>query len=138
MVYLAMAKKWNGNFVRFSNAGSSLLAAFAVCCFAQIYLTQILIPFSVTDNYLSSHTSFFESAPSFFNTIAIGLVIGVCASSQSSAKFHCSTWISFPLFLELSQAPDIAQSVSSGISISVIDSISTLFGPTGLAASLNH
>lgn len=129
VVYLAMAKKWNCNFVRFNNAGSRLLAAFAGCCFARIYPPQILIPFSATGNYLSSYKSVFESAPSFFNTIAIGLVIGVCVSSQSSAEFHCLTWISVPLFFELSQTPVIAQSVSSGISIIFIDSISTLFGP---------
>lgn len=81
----------------------SLLAAIAVYSFARIYPPEILAPFQSLHANLASHQNLFGSAPSFFYTLALGLVIGTCASSNSSARFHCLLWIGLCLLLELSQ-----------------------------------
>ena len=107
----------------------SFLIAFAVYCFARSYPPEIFTPFIATNNYLSSYTSIFGSAPSFFYTLALGLAIGVCASSQSSSRFHCLIWIGLALILEVSQHSIIAESVAGWTKTNFPNSIWTLIGP---------
>ena len=110
-------------------AGISMLTAVAVYGFARTYPPEILVPIAATIDYPSSLTGLFGSAPSFFYTMALGLVIGICASTLSSAIFHCSIWTGLALILELSQHPMIAHSVSSWIRSNSFDSVSRLFEP---------
>ena len=114
---------------RLGIAGLSLLAAIAVYCFSRIYPPEVLKPFRVSGIDLATYTGIFGSAPSFFYTLAVGLVIGVCASTRFSARLHCLLWIGLALFLELSQHSIIAQTVSDWIRINFPDSIWTLIGP---------
>jgi hypothetical protein len=107
----------------------SLLAAIAVYGFARLYPPEVLQPLQVTGTDLATYTGIFGSAPSFFYTLALGLLIGVCASNHSIARLHCFIWIGLALFLELSQHPIIAESVSDWIKINFSDSIWTLIGP---------
>jgi hypothetical protein len=107
----------------------SLLVAIAVYSFARINPPEILAPFRALNFDLASHQDLFENAPSAFYTLALGLFIGVCASNRSSARFHCLIWIGLALFLELSQHPIIAESVSDWISTDFPDSIWSLIGP---------
>ena len=93
---------------RFGIACFSLLAAVAVYLIARIYPPEILKPFQAINTDLASQVSIFGSAPSFFYTLALGLVIGVCASSRSSARFHCLMWIGLCLALELTQYPGLS------------------------------
>jgi hypothetical protein len=107
----------------------SLLVAIAVYSFARINPPEILAPVRALNVDLASHQDLFENAPSAFYTLALGLFIGVCASNRSSARFHCLIWIGLALFLELSQHPIIAESVSDWISTNFPDSIWSLIGP---------
>ena len=110
-------------------ASLSLLAAIAVYRFARIYPPEVIEPFQITGTDLATYTGIFGSAPSFFYTLAVGLVIGICASARFSARFHCLLWFGLALFLELSQHPIIAQTVSDWIRLNFPDSIWTLIGP---------
>lgn len=110
-------------------ASFSLLAAVAVYCFARFYPPEVLESFQVAGTGLATYTGIFGSAPSFFYTLAVVLLIGVCASNHSIARFHCFIWIGLALCLELSQHPIIAESVSDWISTNFPDSIWSLIGP---------
>ena len=114
---------------RLGVASLSLLAAIAVYCFARIYPPEVLEPFQVTGTDLTAYTGIFGSAPSFFYTLAVGLVIGICASTRFSARFHCLIWIGLALILELSQHPIIAEAVSGWLRTNFFDSIWKLIGP---------
>ena len=115
--------------LRLGVASISLLVAVAVYFLSRIYPLEILVPFQSADISLAAHTKIFGSALSFFYTLALGLLIGACASSLSKAKAHCLLWIGLALCLELSQHPAVAQPVSSWLSMILSESIWGLFGP---------
>jgi len=110
-------------------ASLSLLAAVGVYTFARFYPPVILESFQVTGTDLETYTSIFGSAPSFFYTLALGLLIGICASNRSSAILHCLIWIGIALVLEFSQHPTVAESISIWTRTNFPDSISRLIGP---------
>ncbi|MDH3536765.1 MAG: hypothetical protein OER87_13560 [Gammaproteobacteria bacterium] len=99
--------------VRLGVAGLAFCAAFSVYLFARIYPPEILTPFSATGNIHASYTGIFGIAPSFFYTLSIGLLVGACASTLSTARLHCLSWISLALLLELSQYPALAEPLST-------------------------
>ena len=76
----------------------------------------LLHAFRSTDSSLAAHGELFASGPSFFYTLAVGLLIGVCASTRSAAGKHCLTWMGLALCLELSQYPSLAKPLSSLLS----------------------
>ena len=100
-------------FWRFGIVSTALLAAIAVYCLARIYPPELLAPFQTTDSSLAEQTALFGSAPSLLYTFAIGLFVGTCASTRTSAKLHCLSWLGLALLLEISQHPDIAKPLSS-------------------------
>jgi hypothetical protein len=100
-------------FLKFGIVVLSLMAAVAVYLFARIYPPEILTPLRTTETGLVGYAALFGSAPSFFYTLALGLLLGVCASSPISARRHCVAWTVLALCLELSQHPDIAKPVSA-------------------------
>jgi hypothetical protein len=114
---------------RLGIASLSLLAAVAVYSLARIYPPEILVPILSTNAELAAQTVVFGSAPSFFYTLTLGLLIGGCASNSSSAKFHCLIWVGLALILEFSQHPIIAEAVSGWLRTNFSDSIWTLIGP---------
>ena len=96
---------------RLGIASLSLLAAVAVYCFARIYPPEAFEPFQVTGTDLATYTGIFGSAPSFFYTLALGMLIGVCASNRSTAILHCLLWIGLSLCMELTQHTIFSESL---------------------------
>lgn len=120
---------WGNKFVLFSIASFSLLAAFAVYCFMRIYPPEILTPLLATSSNLSSYTGISGSAPSFFYTLSIGLLVGVCASTLLSATRHCLLWVALALSLEMSQHPSLAETISNWLATVVPESGWEIVGP---------
>ena len=110
-------------------SGFSLLASFAVYFFARTCPPEILTPFLATSNELSAYTGIFGSAPSFFYTLSIGLLVGVCASASSGAQRHCLFWIAVALSLEVSQHPFFAEPLSTWLVTVVPGSGWEILGP---------
>ena len=112
-----------------SVASLSLLAAVAVYCVARSNPPEILAPWAATNSIIASYTGVFGSTPSFFYTLALGLAIGVCASTRSGAKVHCLMWTGLALCLELSQHQIVTEPVSTWIRNNLSAPIRTLIGP---------
>lgn len=107
----------------------SLLAAVAVYLIARAYPPEILEPFQATNTDLASQAGIFGSAASLFYTLAVGLVIGVCASGRSSARIHCLFWIGLALCLETFQHSIVSQPFSTWMQSIMPGSIWSLVGP---------
>ena len=116
-------------FFRFGIVVFSLMAAVAVYIFARVYPPDLLAPFQALNNSLSSHTEIFGSAPSFFYTLALGLIIGICASNRSSARLHCILWIALCLVLEISQHAFPAAWITAWLPGAIPASSWSLLGP---------
>jgi len=112
-----------------SIASFSLLAAVAVYSFARFYPPEVLEPFQVAGTGLAVYTGIFGSAPSFFYTLALCLIIGACASNRSSSKFHCFLWIGLSLCLELTQHSAFVESLSIWVQSVLPESVWGLIGP---------
>ena len=132
-------------FWRLGIAGTALFAAVAIYCLARIYPPELLAPFKITIPILAGQTGLFGSAPSFFYTFAIGLIVGTFASSPASAKLHCLNWLGLAVLLEISQHPMIAKHLASWLadtlSISTWEMISLywnrgVFDPLDLIATV--
>ncbi len=93
---------------RIGIASSALLVAIAVYCFVRLNPPDLLVPFQVSSSLLGMQTGLFGSAPSFFYTLALGLLIGACAATQVSGRLHCLLWIVLALCLEVSQVPVVS------------------------------
>jgi hypothetical protein len=143
---------------RFGIAGTTLLAAIAVYCLTRIYPPELLAPFQATNSIFADKTGLFGSAPTFLYTLAIGLIIGACASLQSCVRaraqesenripisklqevawknvpsrvveIHCSIWIGLALLLELTQHPVFAEPLASRLSETLSVSVWEIIGP---------
>ena len=108
---------------------ASFIAAVSVYCFARIYPPEILSSIQAVDYGFATHTLIFGSAPSFFYTLALGLVIGVCASSRSSARLHCLIWIVLCFLLEISQHAVPSALIMAWLPDAIPESSWNLFGP---------
>ena len=91
----------------------SLVAAIAVYLVARINPPVLLEPFQVSDPGLKAHAAILGNAPSFFYTLALGLLIGACAPTVARARVHCLIWVGITLGLELTQYRAIAEPVST-------------------------
>ena len=107
----------------------SLAAAIAVYLFVRIHPPELLGPLQALNPDLAAYTGVFGSAPSFFYTLALGLVIGVCASSRLSARIHCLAWIGLAMLLEISQARIFAESIAVWLSGVLADSLWAIAEP---------
>lgn len=116
-------------FWRYGTAGTALLTAIAVYCLARIYPPELLTPFQTTDPFLAQQTALFGSAPSLFYTFAIGLFVGSCASSRTSAKLHCLNWLGLALLLEISQHPVFAKPLAAWLADTLFVSARETIGP---------
>lgn len=104
----------------------SLMIAVMVYIFARIYPPELLTSLHAPNVYLGPYTGLFGSAPSLWYTLALGLLIGACASSHVSARVHCLVWIGLAMLLELSQARIIAEPIGAWASESLPESIWTI------------
>ena len=100
-------------FLRFAIVVFSLMTAIAVYLFARSYPPELLAPFQSTNPDLARHIAIFGSAPSFFYTLALGLLIGACASNVTAARVHCLAWVGLASCLELSQYPGVSMLIST-------------------------
>jgi hypothetical protein len=116
-------------FVRYGIVVFSLMTAIAVYLFARIYPPEILAPFQLSDPDLARHIAIFGSAPSFFYTLALGLLIGACAPTVTGARVHCLAWIGLALCLELSQYQGIAKPITAWLYNISSESIWEFVGP---------
>ena len=94
-------------------ASFSLLVAITVYSFARPYPP---LPFeSIRANLpvFASLNGLSGSAPSLFYTLAIGLLLGACATTLRAARLHCLLWICLALVLETLQFPKLAGPVST-------------------------
>lgn len=95
-------------FLRLSIAASSLALALAVYVFAREYPPAIMASLQAPVPWLLEHGRVFDSAPSLFYTLALGLLLGVISKERGRGQIHCLVWTVIALLLELSQAPGIA------------------------------
>ena len=86
----------------------ALLLALSVYVFARPKSPDLIAGLHWHSEWLSDYSAYLHSAPSLFYTLAIGLFIGVCASTRGAALRHCTLWIVIAALLELTQAPFIA------------------------------
>ena len=100
------------NILRLSVAGLSFLSAIAVYLFLRLDPPALLEPFQSSDKWFVSPAGLFGSAPSFFYTLSIGLLVGAVASNLSGAKIHCLIWTGIALVLELAQHAIVAEKIT--------------------------
>ena len=94
-------------------ASFCLSLAIAVYCLARSHPPEIFSPFLATRSELVALTALFGSAPSFFYTLALGLLIGCCATARPAAIFHCLAWTGICLLLEVSQIANVSTGLMS-------------------------
>ena len=114
---------------KFGIASLALFLAIAVYCFARIYPPELLASFQATNTILAAQTGLFGSAPSFFYTLSVGMLIGIGASTLADARKHCLLWIAVALCLELSQHPTISEPLATWLAEFLSESIWELVGP---------
>ena len=114
---------------KFGIASLALFLAIAVYCFARIYPPELLASFQATHTILAAQTGLFGSAPSFFYTLAIGMLVGTSAPALSDARRHCLVWIAVACFLELSQHSFVAEPLASWLAVVLSGSIWEFFVP---------
>ena len=114
---------------RFGIASTALLAAVSVYTLARIYPPELLAPFKATQALFTDQTGLLESAPSFLYTLAVGLIIGACASAQANARMHCLIWLGLALLLEIAQHPVISEPLASWLSETLSVSVWEIIGP---------
>lgn len=98
----------NSPYWRLGIAASSLVLALAVYVFAREYPPAFVAPMQATNPLLLEHGRLFDSAPSLFYTLAIGLLLGVTSADHGRGQLHCLIWTGIALMLELTQIPHIA------------------------------
>ena len=110
-------------------ASLSFLAAMAVYCFARTSPPGLLTSFQAVNPALAGQTAVFGSAPSFFYTLALGLFIGLFASTATRGRFHCLLWLSLVFLLESTQHPAIASLLAAWLADVLPVSAWELVGP---------
>lgn len=91
---------------------ASLAAAVAVYDLARALPPAPLEALQVSDFHLPLPALVAGSAPSFFFTLAFGILIGIAAVPATATR-HCLTWIAIACVLESSQWPAAATSAAS-------------------------
>ena len=110
-------------------ASLSLFAAVLVYSFTRIYPPELLVSIQATHPGLAAQTGIFDSAPSFFYTLALGLFIGASASTLTNARVHCLVWIGLAICLELTQHPIFSEHLSTWLAAILSESTWGLIGP---------
>jgi len=118
-------------------AAVSLSAAVAVYSLARYYPPALLEPLQATQSILAARPDLFGSLPSLFYILAMGLLVGSCATTPAGSRLHCSLWIGVAIALEFTQHPLIAVPLSSWLPAILGDSIWTLTGPYWLSGTFD-
>lgn len=93
----------------------ALLLAVSVYAFARPSVPDLMASLHWRSYWLTGYSAYLNSAPSLFYTLAIGLFIGVCASTRGAALLHCALWAVLAAGLELTQAPFIASRLADSL-----------------------
>ena len=107
---------------------ASLSIGIAVYCLARANPPEIFTSIRATSDHLVAMSATFGSAPSFFYTLALGLLILMSAPSRGSVKLHFIAWTGLCLLLEVSQYPTISMWISGRLSNLIFESGLDLFG----------
>ena len=107
----------------------ALLAALSVYLFARPSPPHLIAGLHWRSDWLTGYSAYLHSAPSLFYTLAIGLFIGICASTRGAALRHCALWIGLAACLELSQAAFIAARLADWLESILFASAWDTIGP---------
>lgn len=97
---------------------ASLAAAVAVYDLARAFPPDVLDALQVFDSVLRLPGWLAGSAPSFFFTLGLALLIGLAASPRT-ARRHCLSWILIALALEIAQLPALAVNIGARLAASL-------------------
>lgn len=86
----------------------AMLVAVSVYVFARPSPPALVSGLHWRVDWLTDYAVFLNSAPSLFYTLALGLIIGICAATRRASLRHCALWIGLAASLELTQAPVVA------------------------------
>ena len=122
---------------RLGIAAFSLFAAVAVYCLARYYPPALLEPLQATQSILLGWPDIFGSLPSLFYILAMGLLVGSCATTPAGSALHCSLWIGVGIALEFTQHPLIAVPLSNWLPSILGDSLWKSTGPYWLRGTFD-
>lgn len=106
-----------------------MLAAVGVYVFARISPPELLQPLQSSRPVLAGVSAWFGSAPSFFYTLSVGLLLGAIAASNTGARLHCLVWTGIALGLELTQLTVVADFLTNLLAGPLEGSAWDLVGP---------
>ncbi len=107
----------------------ALLAALSVYLFARPNPPDPIAGLHWRSDWLTGYSAYLNSAPSLFYTLAVGLCIGVCASSRGAALRHCALWTGLAACLELTQASFVANRLADWLEPILVTSAWHAIGP---------
>ena len=113
---------------RLAIAALSLLMAVAVYCFVRDEAPEILPSVQLIDAGGAIHAALFGSAPSFFYTLALVLILGCFAGSRSGLLIHCLSWMVLAVLLELSQISMLSRPLSAWLAESTPAGVHSMLG----------
>ena len=107
----------------------ALLLALSVYVFARPSPPDLIAGLHWRSDWLTAYSAYLNSLPSLFYTLAIGLFIGVCASTSGAALRHCALWIAIAACLELTQVPFFAARLADWLEPVLVASVWDAIGP---------
>ena len=90
----------------------AMLVAVSVYVFARPSPPALLSGLHWRVEWLMNDSVFSNSAPSLFYTLALGLLIGICAATRRESLRHCALWIGLAASLELTQVTFVAARIA--------------------------
>lgn len=121
--------RFTPNIIRLGISGLSLLSAIAVYLFLRLEPPVLLEPFQSSEKWFLSNAAMFGSAPSFFYTLSIGLLVGAVSSNFFAARIHCLAWTAIALLLELAQHAIFADQVTGFLVKLLPETVMKIIGP---------
>ena len=97
-----------------------MAAAVAVYDLARAYPPAILAAFQVSDRLVPLPAWLRGSAPSFFFTLSIGVLVGIAAGPDRTGR-HVFRWLAIVLGLEFAQLPFFADGAAAFLAAALPD-----------------
>ncbi len=117
-------------------ASLSLIAVVAVYCLARIYPPVVLTPLQATHSILAAQTWIFGSAPSFFYTLSIGLLVGASSSTLTGVRMHLWFLRLFPCYRSIGSGSRYPDNFDSLVILSLI--VGTVLQKLSRSPILSH
>ncbi len=115
--------------LRLAVASLALTVAVAVYVLARSQPPAIFEPIHLVPASPSGLEWLTDSAPSLLYVLSIGIFLGSFASTASSARWHCLTWIGIALALEVAQADQVAATLTTWLAPNLPNPAWNLVGP---------